>query len=46
MSSGSNQGRTSITVENVAKRMQVAPSTLYRYFQRGRNLLLANKNIY
>jgi DNA invertase Pin-like site-specific DNA recombinase len=36
----------SITVENVAKRMQVAPSTLYRYFQGGRNLLLANKNIY
>lgn len=27
----------SITVEEVAKRMQVAPSTLYRYFQGGRS---------
>ena len=27
----------SITVEDVAKRMQVAPSTLYRYFQGGRS---------
>ena len=28
---------SSITVEDVAKRMQVAPSTLYRYFQGGRS---------
>ena len=30
----------SITVEDVAKRMQVAPSTLYRYFQGGRSSLV------
>lgn len=30
----------SITVEDVAKRMQVAPSTLYRYFQGGRNAII------
>ena len=30
----------SITVEEVAKRMQVAPSTLYRYFQGGRSSLV------
>jgi DNA invertase Pin-like site-specific DNA recombinase len=32
----------SITVEEVAKRMQVAPSTLYRYFQGGRSSVIAN----
>ena len=31
---------TSITVEDVAKRMQVAPSTLYRYFQGGRSSVI------
>lgn len=30
----------SITVEDVAKRMQVAPSTLYRYFQGGRSSVI------
>jgi DNA invertase Pin-like site-specific DNA recombinase len=30
----------SITVEDVAKRMQVAPSTLYRYFQGGRSSIV------
>ena len=30
---------SSITVEDVAKRMQVAPSTLYRYFQGGRSAI-------
>jgi DNA invertase Pin-like site-specific DNA recombinase len=30
----------SITVEDVAKRMQVAPSTLYRYFQGGRSAVV------
>ena len=30
----------SITVEDVAKRMQVAPSTLYRYFQGGRGSIV------
>jgi len=30
----------SITVEDVAKRMQVAPSTLYRYFQGGRSAII------
>lgn len=29
----------SITVEEVAKRMQVAPSTLYRYFRGGRSVV-------
>ena len=29
-----------ITVEEVAKRMQVSPSTLYRYFQGGRSLVI------
>lgn len=29
-----------ITVEDVAKRMQVAPSTLYRYFQGGRSSVI------
>ena len=32
----------SITVEEVAKRMQVAPSTLYRYFQGGRSSVITN----
>jgi len=31
----------SITVEDVAKRMQVAPSTLYRYFQGGRSAIIS-----
>jgi DNA invertase Pin-like site-specific DNA recombinase len=30
----------SITVEDVAKRMQIAPSTLYRYFQGGRSSVI------
>jgi DNA invertase Pin-like site-specific DNA recombinase len=30
-----------ITVEDVAKRMQVAPSTLYRYFQGGRSAIIS-----
>ena len=34
----------SITVEDVAKRMQIAPSTLYRYFQGGRSSVLVNNN--
>ena len=29
-----------ITVEDVAKRMQIAPSTLYRYFQGGRSSII------
>lgn len=31
----------SITVEDIAKRMQVAPSTLYRYFQGGRSAIIS-----
>ena len=31
---------TNITVEEVAKRMQIAPSTLYRYFQGGRSSVI------
>jgi len=30
----------SITVEDVAKKMQIAPSTLYRYFQGGRSSVI------
>jgi AcrR family transcriptional regulator len=32
----------SITVEDVAKRMQVAPSTLYRYFHGGRSAVVGS----
>jgi DNA invertase Pin-like site-specific DNA recombinase len=34
---------SSITVENIAKRMQIAPSTLYRYFKGGRSSFVGEK---
>ena len=34
---------SSITVENVAKRMQIAPSTLYRYFKGGRSSVVGEQ---
>lgn len=34
----------SITVEEVAKKMQIAPSTLYRYFKGGRSFIFEDSN--